>query len=259
MPVVGKQSIDKHKSPSCPDTEVLHVAVPTVLLVDDVKLLLELEKSFLKHSSVRILTAIDGAEALGVIRRERPDLVYMDLNMPRMDGKLCCAAIKADPELCRTPVIMVTTAGSQSDEQRCREAGCDDYLTKPIDRRLFLEKGRRFVPEIDRREPRVSCVAEVSLQDGSNIGTVNCSDISVGGLYIASDRKPTGGGEFRLAFILPGTTTRVEAKGKVAWINNGINRTKPRLPAGFGIEFTEIETDALKVIRHYVEVQRMRL
>ncbi|GAM09010.1 polar-differentiation response regulator DivK [Geobacter sp. OR-1] len=234
------------------------MSIPTVLLVDDVKLLLELEKNFLKHSAVRLLTASNGEEALDVARREHPNLIYMDLNMPKMDGKSCCAAIKADPELCSIPVIMVTTAGSQIDEIRCREAGCDDYLTKPIDRRLFLEKGRRFVPAIDRREPRVSCMAEVALVNGEVIGSANCADISVGGLYITADKKPQTDEDLKISFTLPGSNVKIKAKGRVAWDNSGNPRSKPRLPAGFGVEFTEIETEVLKEIRNFIESQRAK-
>lgn len=229
---------------------------PTVLLVDDVKLLLELEKNFLRHSSVRILTACNGEEALTIVKSEHTDLIYMDLNMPVMDGKTCCSIIKSNPETRSIPVIMVTTAGSQSDELKCREAGCNDYLTKPIDRRVFLDKGRSFLPEIDRRELRVGCMSEVVLLNGQAVGNSSCTDISVGGLYVATDRKPETDGELKVSFALPGAGINIQAKGRVAWDNCGYPRKKPRLPAGFGIEFTEIDTDALKEIRHYVEEQR---
>lgn len=234
----------------------LDVATPNILLVDDVKLLIELEKSFLKHSPVRILTASNGAEALEIVRRERPDLVYMDLNMPTMDGRSCCAAIKADPELCKIPVIMVTTAGNSGDEKQCREAGCDDYLTKPIDRRLFLEKGRRFVPDVDRREPRVACVADVLIHGTGEGGGASSADISVGGLYIRSDTIPELGSDLRISLTLPGARACINAKARIAWLNCGEDRKKTRLPSGFGIEFTEIDTDCLKEIRWYIEKQR---
>lgn len=234
------------------------MSAPKVLLVDDVKLLLELEKSFLKYSAVRVLTASNGEEALEVARSERPDLIFMDLNMPVMDGNKCCAVLKADPGLRSIPVIMVTTAGSQIDELRCREAGCDDYLTKPIDRRLFLEKGRRFVPAIDRRELRVSYMTDVLLMNGIVIGNASSADISVGGLYVSAHRKPESDDELKVSFMLPGTDVRIKAKGRVAWDNSGNSRNKPRLPAGFGFEFTEIDTDSIKEIRCYVEQQQTK-
>ena len=232
--------------------------IPKILLVDDVKLLIELEKNFLKLSPVKVLTASDGEEALEIVRREKPDLVYMDLNMPKMDGKSCCEAIKSDDELKSIPVIMVTTAGSKLDEQRCREAGCDDYLTKPIDRRLFLEKGRRFVSEIDRRELRAPCTTDVALLDNGVLERAGATDISIGGLYVASEMSCELEDVMRIAFTIPGKDLKIMAKGRVAWRNSGTSRRKPKLPSGFGIEFVEIDTDAVKQIRQYVEEQRSK-
>lgn len=82
-----------------------------ILLVDDVNMFLELQKTFLKLSSVHLFTAQDGVEALQVMRKERPSLVFMDLHMPRMDGAECCARMKADAESKAIPVVMITSEG----------------------------------------------------------------------------------------------------------------------------------------------------
>ena len=121
------------------------MATTKILLVDDTKLFLKLEREYLKQSSVVILTAENGRQALEIARNERPDLIYMDLNMPEMDGATCCAALKADPELRSIPVILVTTAGMSESVEQCKHAGCDGFLTKPIDRKTFLEMGRKFL------------------------------------------------------------------------------------------------------------------
>lgn len=119
---------------------------PKILLVDDVKLFLELEKSFLTLAPAVILTASNGDEALSIVRKERPALVFLDLYMPVLDGIACCRAIKSDPELAAIPVIMVTTGGKPQEEEQCRNAGCDGFLTKPIDRAALLDKVREFIP-----------------------------------------------------------------------------------------------------------------
>ena len=124
--------------------------LPRILLVDDVRLFLELEKSFLNLAQTEILTAANGEEALAIVRRERPDLVFLDLYMPVLDGAACCAAIKGDPELSATPIVMVTTGGKPEEVEQCRAAGCDGLLTKPIDRTAFLETVSRFIPSYCR-------------------------------------------------------------------------------------------------------------
>jgi len=126
------------------------MSFPRILLVDDVRLFLELEKSFLHLAQVELLTAANGEEALAIIRRERPDLVFLDLYMPVLDGAACCAAIKGDPELSATPVVMVTTGGKPDEVEQCRTAGCDGLLTKPLDRSAFLDMVSRFIPSFNR-------------------------------------------------------------------------------------------------------------
>ena len=137
--------------------EWLAVARPKILLVDDTRLVLELEKSFLKLSHVDVLTAMNGVEALEMIRKDPPDLIFMDMNMPIMDGITCCTQLKADPFMCSIPVIMLTTAGREGDRERASQAGCDGFLTKPIDRREFLEIARQYADAVDRRDIRVPC------------------------------------------------------------------------------------------------------
>jgi CheY-like chemotaxis protein len=129
----------------------------TILLVDDTKLFLELEKEFLNLTDATVITATNGREALEVARKRIPDLIYMDLHMSGMDGASCCTALKADPVLSTTPVIMVSTAGKEEEEAICRRAGCDEHLTKPIDRHRFLALGQRFLANIERREMRIHC------------------------------------------------------------------------------------------------------
>ena len=162
------------------------MATPKVLLVDDTKLFLKLEQEYLKQSSAQVFTAGNGQEALELARSIRPDLIYMDLNMPVMDGVSCCAALKADPDLRDIPVILVTTEGMDDSVARCKDAGCDGFLTKPIDRKTFLEVGRSLLPKIDRRERRAPCRIKVlfRINDGENMyGT--CLDLCTGGMYLA--------------------------------------------------------------------------
>lgn len=226
-----------------------------VLLVDDVKLLLELERNFLRYTPVQVLTAANGEEALDVVRRERPDLVFLDLHMPRMNGADCCRAIKADPVLRSIPVVMVTNAGRNEDEGICRVAGCDDFITKPLDRREFLAKGRHFLPQVDRREPRTACEVPISyLKDGLP-GVGKSVDLSAGGMYMATENRIVDETILAMSFALPGAETRpIMARGRVAWSNDHNNGgcRKPHLPSGVGIEFINLPESIKESIRLFV-------
>jgi CheY-like chemotaxis protein len=226
-----------------------------VLLVDDVNLILELEKAFLKGLPVDILIARNGAEALEIVSREHPDLIFLDLNMPIMDGPTCCRLLKADPQSKGIPVIMVTTAGREQDELLCRLSGCDDYITKPIDGKIFLEKGRKCLADFERRRRRYRYSTDVVfLKDGEPRYGVT-ADISNGGLFIAVPHESMPDDPIDLSFTLPleGKNILVAARARVAWENRADNRRKPAYPAGVGVEFTDIDPEMVALIEKFFD------
>ena len=228
-----------------------------ILLVDDVNMFLELQKGFLKLSSAQILTARDGQEALEVAGREHPDLVFMDLHMPRMDGAQCCTRLKADPLLRRMPVVLITAAGKEEDRDLCLRAGCDDFLTKPLDRLLFLEKARKYLPTIERRGKRVPCRAKVKFHVYGVSLSGEVYDVSGNGIYMATNYVVRVGTVLDVAFVLPDAAgTLIEAKGRVAWLNTPESRLKPALPDGFGIEFLDLGEEIRRALSRHVESQK---
>jgi CheY-like chemotaxis protein len=235
------------------------VAIPKILLVDDTRLVLELEKSFLKLSHVEVLTAMNGAEALELIRKDPPDLVFMDMNMPVMDGIACCTLLKADPFLSSIPVIMLTTAGREGDRERAKEAGCDDYLTKPIDRREFLEKARRYTDAVDRRDLRVPCHFPAIFLLGSTPVSAQILDIGDGGVFLASHESVSPEMIIRLALYLPEAHPVLrELTGKIAWVNEEGSRVNPALPPGFGLEFLNLDETQQSALKHLVDAEQNR-
>jgi two-component system, OmpR family, KDP operon response regulator KdpE len=101
----------------------------TILAVDDEPHVLKLVKANLESSGYKILTAADGEEAVQIVERELPDLVLLDLMLPKMDGFAVCRRIR---EFSAVPVIMLTARSSQVDLIHGFEVGADDYLTKPF-------------------------------------------------------------------------------------------------------------------------------
>ena len=107
-----------------------------VLIVDDeahIRLLLEQTLDSLVDQGIEILTANNGGTALETIRGERPDLVLLDVMMPVMNGFDVCRAVKNDPELKHTFIMMLTAKGQELDRVTGAEVGADLYLTKPFD------------------------------------------------------------------------------------------------------------------------------
>jgi two-component system alkaline phosphatase synthesis response regulator PhoP len=116
---------------------------PKILIVDDeayIRLLIEQALEDLEDGGVQLLTADDGQEALETIRTEKPDLVFLDVMMPTMNGFDVCHAIKHELRLDKVYVVMLTAKGQEFDRQKGREAGADTYMTKPFDPDELFEK-----------------------------------------------------------------------------------------------------------------------
>jgi two-component system, OmpR family, alkaline phosphatase synthesis response regulator PhoP len=218
-----------------------------VLLVDDVSMFLELERGFLQRSAVKVLTARDGKEALQICKSEQPALVFMDLHMPVMNGADCCREIKKEGRLIETPVVLITSEGKESDRQACFDAGCDGFLTKPLDRNEFLQTARKLLPEIDRRDQRVGCRIKIKYRAFGVTLSGFIADLSQNGAYVATETDLEKGTLLELIFALPDPFgSIIQTKGRVAWVNAKKSRHKPSLPEGFGLEFVEVPDEAAK-------------
>lgn len=111
-----------------------------VLLVDDSPMILSFEKMMLRDSDFEIFTATSGKEALEMVKANSPAIVLLDVQMPEMDGIECCRQLKSNPQTKPIPVIMVTTKGQQATMMEAYRAGCNDFVTKPIDKAELLQK-----------------------------------------------------------------------------------------------------------------------
>ena len=129
-----------------------------ILVVDDVDMNVKLLEAKLSSEYFNVITANDGQTAINIAQEERPDLILLDVMMPRMDGFETCRRLKADPRTVDIPVVMVTALTETADRVRGLEAGADDFLTKPVnDIALFarvrsLVRLRRMMEEWLHRE-----------------------------------------------------------------------------------------------------------
>jgi CheY-like chemotaxis protein len=124
-----------------------------ILIVEDVELNRDLLVQLLEEEEqYDILTAADGAAGVEVAEREHPDLILMDLSLPVIDGWEATRLIKANAALQHIPIIALTAHAMLGDEEKARESGCDDYLSKPIDEDLLFEKLSHFLEGGSERE-----------------------------------------------------------------------------------------------------------
>ena len=113
--------------------------------MDDHPLNLELIEGCLADVDCRVITATDGIEALELVKKDRPDLVLLDVMMPRMDGYEVCKRLKDSPEGKLLPVVMVTALGQIADRVRGLEVGADDFIVKPIERVELVARVRSLL------------------------------------------------------------------------------------------------------------------
>ncbi len=116
-----------------------------ILLVDDEPLTLQMLTDIFRASGFEILTAQDGAEGLARARAERPDLLILDIMMPKLDGFKVARLLKSDRNYRHIPIIILTAKAGAADSELSRQAGADRYLLKPIDPEVLLEQVKRLL------------------------------------------------------------------------------------------------------------------
>ena len=116
-----------------------------ILLVDDSATVLMMERMILAAEQFEVVTASNGLEAQEKARRELPDLILMDIVMPKVTGLEACKALRADPATSHIPIILVTTRGEAQTVEQGYESGCNDYVTKPVNSSELLSKIRNIL------------------------------------------------------------------------------------------------------------------
>ena len=116
-----------------------------VLVVEDNTDNMTLISDILHSLDYEVLAAKDGEEGVKSARAEKPDLILMDLSLPRVDGWTATRMIKGDPNLTTIPIIALTAHAMTGDRERALEAGCNDYISKPINMRDLMSKLRQYL------------------------------------------------------------------------------------------------------------------
>ena len=115
-----------------------------VMVIDDSKTIRRTAETLLKKAGCMVITATDGFDALAKIADSRPDIIFVDIMMPRLDGYQTCALIKNHQLFRKTPVIMLSSKDGLFDKAKGRIVGSEEYLTKPFTRDELLGTVRRF-------------------------------------------------------------------------------------------------------------------
>ncbi|MHC4131254.1 MAG: response regulator [Planctomycetota bacterium] len=140
---------------------------PVVLIVDDNEQNLELIQAYLEDLDCETMPAYDGQQALDVIAQNPPDLILLDIMMPKMSGFEVCKRVKNDPKTAEIPIIMITALHEFGDIERAIEAGTDDFLSKPVNRLELTTRVRTMLKLkhlSDKLERTLAYLSEIEKQ-----------------------------------------------------------------------------------------------
>ena len=168
--------------------------MPRILVVDDEPEIVDLLRNYLQRDGFDVDQAADGEAALAAFGRGQPDLVILDLMLPKLDGREVCRRIR---ETARTPIIMLTARDEESDKLIGLELGADDYITKPFSPREVLARVRAVLRRGSREMPEMVRAGDLMID-------LRAHEVSLQGRRV--DLTPT---EFRLLEILAGHPNQV--------------------------------------------------
>lgn len=167
-----------------------------ILVVDDEPKVIRLARDYLEKNGFRVITAADGQSALAMARREKPDIVILDLMLPNIDGREVCRILRRESDV---PIIMLTALSEEIDQVTGLEIGADDYITKPFSLRTLVARVRALLRRThgEVKTPGVIRVRGLEIDNEKHLVTFNGDPIKL---------TPN---EFKLLYILasrPGQT-----------------------------------------------------
>ena len=124
-----------------------------ILVVDDEIYIVHILDFSLGMEGYEVVTALDGEQALEKLKSDRPDLIVLDIMMPKLDGYEVCKAIKSDPETRHIPVILLSAKGRNVDQKLGFDVGADDYITKPFSPRKLVERINQLLGQAATEKP----------------------------------------------------------------------------------------------------------
>jgi uncharacterized protein (TIGR02266 family) len=221
-----------------------------ILVADDAEVFRELGANFLARLGT-VMTASTGSEAIEIARREQPAVMIVDFDMPDMCGDNLCRAIKADRDLHRTPVLLVTSGQCAEDHARAVRAQADDVLTKPLNRiQLGLSVSRLLGEERHLALPRVPLEEDVRVRlvraNACSWGVMR--DVSRGGVFVESLGKLPIDTEIDLDFRLPDTRRPLRPTAQVMWTG----RHPKTHASGMGLRFLALDRSSTHQIDSFI-------
>lgn len=219
-----------------------------ILLVDDLRTIVEKEKSILSRADFALFTATSGREALEIHRKEKVDLIVTDLDMPGMGGDELCLQIRNDGDLKKVSIIIACT-NRKEDLSRCQSCGANSYVTKPIEPQKFFEKVSQFLNVSERKSYRVLVKAKIEGRFMDVPFFCTSKDISTTGLMVECEKALSKGDIIACSFYLPDADHIVTNCEVVRSIPSGSQ-------TAYGLKFIGLSTANARAIEAFIARSR---
>jgi CheY-like chemotaxis protein len=222
------------------------MSATATLIADDLKLFLQVARTFLVRRGFEVLTAENGVKALELARARHPRLILLDLVMPDMDGVEACAAMRRDPSLAFTPILIMSATGSPEIRDRCLKAGCTNFVVKPEKPEELLTIIARILSVRERKVTHMTVIFnEVSPTEGRQV-VGRAGNLSGTGLLLLAGKPVSAGSLLHLEFVIPGTNHTLEVRGKVMRVSRDSEGTY-----GAGVHFIDVsQTDQQRIVEY---------
>jgi phosphate regulon transcriptional regulator PhoB len=186
---------------------MVQIFMVKILIVDDEPDIVELLSYNLEKEKFSIVKAYDGEAALGLVRSEKPDLMILDLMLPKMNGLDVCKAVRRNPETANLPIIMLTAKGEEIDKIIGLEIGADDYITKPFSVKELIARVRAILRRMHDNDNKLG--KEEFIYKELAINYASCL-VQIGGKKVTL--SPT---ELKLLFFLSRNPGRVYSRNQI--------------------------------------------
>ena len=221
----------------------------TVLLVDDVRLFLKLEETFFKRAGCQVLTAETGKEALELAKKYQPDAILLDYYMPDMKGDEICRIIRQEESTKNIPVIIVSTSSKPEDIERCFQAGCNDYLTKPIKPEVVLSRTAQIMGIPYRIHRRLTINFRIQGKIPPLTFTGFSLNLSESGILIETDQKLSPKDILTLWLPILENQDSIEVTGEV--VREEVSKKRGKYC--YGIKFTDLTPKAKEALSEFMK------
>lgn len=221
-----------------------------ILVVDNVKSILERERSMLDRRDFQILTASSGEEALEIHKREKVDAIIMDLRMPGLSGDEVCRRIRRDDELKRVSILMATLSDDPKELDICRKAGANACIQKPLRKDEVMGLLAKFLDVPRRQSIRILVRVKIDAVIGGDFFIANTVDVSATGLLFECERELKNGDKVEASFFLPGGGSfhRIVVMSEIVRaVPNGDGKTKR-----YGVSFVSFSEGTADQISEFV-------